>query len=231
MTSEIRSDSKNERPDGIKTSTTAARAKSWLRLRLEVSEKKVAEVYKSACFLRVDSAAKVAAKYLVENLSPANAIGAPPPSSLLVLLTGALWAGVRKCANKTSDFLLAASVDDYIQRHIADIVAESPEFMALPCVQVGPSLLPILSLALALASQHSPGGGAAAGGARLRSQAPSGLPHAPPKLPPSPHFRPLTALLRGPDDAPMTRGGRRSARVEWRWSGQRSACVAGRVTV
>ncbi|KRY09842.1 Influenza virus NS1A-binding -like protein [Trichinella patagoniensis] len=84
---------------------------------LRLPKEKVTALYDLSCLLHVDSLAKVCAKYLSENLCIQNCIS------------------TRRCANRINDHLLAAKVDDYIEKHFAQIMQESKEFSSLPHVQ------------------------------------------------------------------------------------------------
>uniref|UniRef100_A0A914VYK5 BTB domain-containing protein n=1 Tax=Plectus sambesii TaxID=2011161 RepID=A0A914VYK5_9BILA len=85
---------------------------------LEIRSKKVAELYKTACALRVQACAKACAAYLAQTLSVGNCIG------------------IRKCANYTNDVLLASTVDTFLKEHVAEVVENSLEFTQLPCIKV-----------------------------------------------------------------------------------------------
>lgn len=86
--------------------------------KLEIGDGLVADMYKTACMLRVPVCAQLCANYLVDHLNVHNCIG------------------VRRCANKTNDSLLAASVDAYIAENFEAVVHSSKEFSALPLLQV-----------------------------------------------------------------------------------------------
>ncbi|KRZ35453.1 Influenza virus NS1A-binding -like protein [Trichinella pseudospiralis] len=84
---------------------------------LRLPKEKVTALYDLSCLLHADSLAKVCAKYLSENLCIQNCIS------------------TRRCANRINDHLLAVKVDDYIEKHFAQIMQESKEFSSLPHVQ------------------------------------------------------------------------------------------------
>lgn len=85
---------------------------------LEIRSKKVAELYKTACALRIQACAKACAAYLAQTLCVSNCIG------------------IRKCANFTNDVLLANTIDTFLKEHITEVVEKSLEFTQLPCVKV-----------------------------------------------------------------------------------------------
>ncbi|VDK62487.1 unnamed protein product [Onchocerca ochengi] len=84
---------------------------------LEISNKKVGELYKIACALQVTPVAKACARYLIENLNVMDCIG------------------IRRQANINDD-VLVEQVDNFIAKNFAQIVDESPEFTHLPLIKV-----------------------------------------------------------------------------------------------
>ncbi|VDO27339.1 unnamed protein product [Onchocerca flexuosa] len=84
---------------------------------LEISNKKVGELYKTAYALQVTQVAKACARYLIENLNVMDCIG------------------IRRQANINDD-VLVEQVDDFIAKNFAQIVDESPEFTHLPLIKV-----------------------------------------------------------------------------------------------
>lgn len=84
---------------------------------LEISSKKVAELYKTAFSLQMTPVVKACAQFLGDNLSLKNCIG------------------VRRQANFNDDRYLLAKVDAFIQENFVEIVDESVEFTQLPCIQ------------------------------------------------------------------------------------------------
>ncbi|KAF8386514.1 ivns-1, partial [Pristionchus pacificus] len=84
---------------------------------LEISSKKVAELYKTAYSLRMLSVVKACANYLADNLCVANCIG------------------IRKQANFNGDSMLMETVDKFIMENAEAIVNESVEFSHLACVK------------------------------------------------------------------------------------------------
>lgn len=86
--------------------------------KLEITNDRVAQLYKAACLLRVQTCVKACAEYLLKMLNMKNCIG------------------LRKCANRTSDLLLGNEIDLFILKHFSEIVCESNEFTSLPCIQI-----------------------------------------------------------------------------------------------
>ncbi|CAG9536915.1 unnamed protein product [Cercopithifilaria johnstoni] len=84
---------------------------------LEISSKKVGELYKTACALQVTPVAKACARYLIEYLNVMDCIG------------------IRRQANLNDD-VLVEQVDNFIAKNFAQIVDESPEFTHLPLIKV-----------------------------------------------------------------------------------------------
>ncbi|GMR30168.1 hypothetical protein PMAYCL1PPCAC_00363, partial [Pristionchus mayeri] len=84
---------------------------------LEISSKKVAELYKTAYSLRMIPVVKACANYLADNLCVTNCIG------------------IRKQANFNGDTLLMEMVDKFIMENAEAIVNDSVEFSHLPCVK------------------------------------------------------------------------------------------------
>ncbi|VDM95034.1 unnamed protein product [Thelazia callipaeda] len=84
---------------------------------LDISNKKVGELYKTACILQVAPVAKACAHYLINNLNIMDCIG------------------IRRQANIHDD-VLVEHVDNFIAENFARIVDESPEFTHLPLIKV-----------------------------------------------------------------------------------------------
>ncbi|KAK6740329.1 hypothetical protein RB195_008660 [Necator americanus] len=84
---------------------------------LEISSKKVAELYKTAFALQMTPVVKACANFLAENLNLKNCIG------------------IRRQANFNNDVYLLGKVDTFIQENFEKIVDESVEFTQLPCVK------------------------------------------------------------------------------------------------
>lgn len=84
---------------------------------LEISSKKVAELYKTAYSLRMIPVVKACANYLADNLCITNCIG------------------IRKQANFNGDTILMDTVDKFIMENAEAIVNDSVEFSHLPCVK------------------------------------------------------------------------------------------------
>ncbi|GMT31315.1 hypothetical protein PFISCL1PPCAC_22612 [Pristionchus fissidentatus] len=84
---------------------------------LEISSKKVAELYKTAYSLRMMPVVKACANYLADNLCITNCIG------------------IRKQANFNGDLFLMDTVDKFIVENAEAIVNDSVEFSHLPCVK------------------------------------------------------------------------------------------------
>ncbi|CAO4386171.1 unnamed protein product [Caenorhabditis nigoni] len=85
---------------------------------LEISSKKVAELYKTAYALQMNPVIKACAGYLADNLQVSNCIG------------------VRRQANFHNDSFLMSKVDDFITENFDSIVNDSKEFTQLPVIQV-----------------------------------------------------------------------------------------------
>ncbi|PAV74075.1 hypothetical protein WR25_22579 [Diploscapter pachys] len=84
---------------------------------LEISSKKVAELYKTAFALQMTPVVKACATYLADNFTVSNCIG------------------IRKQANFNNDTYLLGKVDKFIQDNFEAITNESQEFTHLPLVQ------------------------------------------------------------------------------------------------
>ncbi|KAL3989587.1 Kelch motif family protein [Acanthocheilonema viteae] len=84
---------------------------------LEISSKKVGELYKTACALQVTPVARACARYLIKNLNVMDCIG------------------IRRQANINDDALVE-QVDNFIAKNFAQIIDESPEFTHLPLIKV-----------------------------------------------------------------------------------------------
>ncbi|KHJ85026.1 kelch repeat protein, partial [Oesophagostomum dentatum] len=84
---------------------------------LEISSKKVAELYKTAFALQMTPVVKACASYLADNLNLKNCIG------------------IRRQANFNDDVYLLGKVDNFIKENFAKIVDESVEFTQLPCIK------------------------------------------------------------------------------------------------
>ncbi|KAJ1359582.1 hypothetical protein KIN20_038413 [Parelaphostrongylus tenuis] len=84
---------------------------------LEISSKKVAELYKTAFALQMTPVVKACANYLADNLTLMNCIG------------------IRRQANFNNDVYLLDKVDTFIQKNFESIVNESTEFTQLPCIK------------------------------------------------------------------------------------------------
>ncbi|KAF1748505.1 hypothetical protein GCK72_024972 [Caenorhabditis remanei] len=85
---------------------------------LEISSKKVAELYKTAFALQMSPVIKACAAYLADNLQVSNCIG------------------VRRQANFHNDNFLMSKVDQFIVDNFDSVVNDSKEFTQLPVVQV-----------------------------------------------------------------------------------------------
>uniref|UniRef100_F1KX05 Influenza virus NS1A-binding protein n=1 Tax=Ascaris suum TaxID=6253 RepID=F1KX05_ASCSU len=85
---------------------------------LEVSSKKVGELYKTAFSLQMGPVVSACAQFLAQNLSVANCIG------------------VRKQANFSNDEQLVGKVDSFISENFPQIVDECVEFTQLTCIKV-----------------------------------------------------------------------------------------------
>lgn len=85
---------------------------------LEISSKKVAELYKTAFALQMSPVIKACAAYLADNLQVSNCIG------------------VRRQANFHNDTFLMSKVDQFIVDSFDSIVNDSKEFTQLPVIQV-----------------------------------------------------------------------------------------------
>ncbi|KJH50480.1 kelch repeat protein [Dictyocaulus viviparus] len=84
---------------------------------LEISSKKVAELYKTAYALQMTPVVKACANYLADNLSLTNCIG------------------IRRQANFNNDVYLLTKVDSFIKENFEKIINESVEFTQLPCIK------------------------------------------------------------------------------------------------
>ncbi|KAK6056786.1 kelch repeat protein [Cooperia oncophora] len=84
---------------------------------LEISSKKVAELYKTAFALQMTPVVKACAHFLADNLSLKNCIG------------------IRRQANFNDDTYLLSKVDAFIQENFEKIVNDSVEFTQLPCIK------------------------------------------------------------------------------------------------
>nr|CDP96046.1 BMA-TAG-147, isoform d [Brugia malayi] len=84
---------------------------------LEISSRKVGELYKTACALQVTPIARACARYLIENLNITDCIG------------------IRRQANINDD-VLVEQVDNFIAKNFAQIVDENPGFTHLPLIKV-----------------------------------------------------------------------------------------------
>uniref|UniRef100_A0A915CV83 BTB domain-containing protein n=1 Tax=Ditylenchus dipsaci TaxID=166011 RepID=A0A915CV83_9BILA len=85
--------------------------------KLQISSKKVAELYKTAYCLQVFPVASACARYLAEHLSFNNCIG------------------IRRQANFNNDAFLVDKVDLFITDNFDKIIADSLEFTQLPCIK------------------------------------------------------------------------------------------------
>ncbi|CAD5234132.1 unnamed protein product [Bursaphelenchus xylophilus] len=85
---------------------------------LTISNRKVADLYKTAYALQVHTVAMACARHLAENLSCGNCIG------------------IRRHANFNNDSFLVNKVDTFIAENIENIISESVEFTQLPCVKL-----------------------------------------------------------------------------------------------
>ncbi|VDM10693.1 unnamed protein product [Wuchereria bancrofti] len=90
---------------------------STMLIYLEISSKKVGELYKTACALQVTPVARACARYLIENLNVMDCIG------------------IRRQANINDD-VLVEQVDNFIAKNFAQIVDENPGFTHLPLIKV-----------------------------------------------------------------------------------------------
>ncbi|VDK83386.1 unnamed protein product [Cylicostephanus goldi] len=84
---------------------------------LEISSKKVAELYKTAFALQMTPVVKACANFLADNLNLKNCIG------------------IRRQANFNNDVYLMGKVDAFIQENFPKIVDDSVEFTQLPCIR------------------------------------------------------------------------------------------------
>ncbi|VDL64137.1 unnamed protein product [Nippostrongylus brasiliensis] len=84
---------------------------------LEISSKKVAELYKTAFSLQMTPVVKACAQFLADNLCIKNCIG------------------VRRQANFNDDKYLLGKVDTFIQQNFEKIANDSVEFTQLPCIK------------------------------------------------------------------------------------------------
>uniref|UniRef100_A0A915J9V8 BTB domain-containing protein n=1 Tax=Romanomermis culicivorax TaxID=13658 RepID=A0A915J9V8_ROMCU len=85
---------------------------------LQVTSDRVAQLYKTASTLRVQTCVQACALYLTKMISVKNCIG------------------LRRCSNRTNDSLLGNQIDLFIQNNFSDIVCTSNEFTSLPCIQI-----------------------------------------------------------------------------------------------
>ncbi|CAD5230143.1 unnamed protein product [Bursaphelenchus okinawaensis] len=85
---------------------------------LSISNRKVADLYKTSYALQVNSVAMACARHLADNLSYGNCIG------------------IRRHANFNNDSYLVNKVDSFINENIDSIISESVEFTQLPCVKL-----------------------------------------------------------------------------------------------
>ncbi|KAI1709730.1 kelch motif domain-containing protein [Ditylenchus destructor] len=86
--------------------------------KLQVTNRKVAELYKTAYCLQVFPVANACARYLAEHLSFNNCIG------------------IRKQANFNDDEFLVAKVDSFIAENFEKVISDSQELSQLPCIKV-----------------------------------------------------------------------------------------------
>ncbi|EYC15430.1 hypothetical protein Y032_0037g3517 [Ancylostoma ceylanicum] len=84
---------------------------------LEISSKKVAELYKTAFALQMTPVVKACANFLADNLNLKNCIG------------------IRRQANFNDDVYLLGKVDTFIQENFEKIIDDSVEFTQLPCIK------------------------------------------------------------------------------------------------
>lgn len=84
---------------------------------LSISSLKIADLYKTAFALDVNSVAAACARYLSENLSISNCIS------------------VRRHANFNSDAFLVEKVDSFIGENFEKIINDSVDFTKLPCIK------------------------------------------------------------------------------------------------
>uniref|UniRef100_A0A0N5ATC7 BTB domain-containing protein n=1 Tax=Syphacia muris TaxID=451379 RepID=A0A0N5ATC7_9BILA len=85
---------------------------------LEISSKKVGELYKTAFLLQMTPVVKACAQFLAQNLNVTNCIG------------------IRKQANFNNDVMLVGKVDSFISNNFQQVIDESPDFTQLPCIKV-----------------------------------------------------------------------------------------------
>lgn len=85
---------------------------------LEMSSKKVGELYRTAYSLQMTPVVKACARFLAQNMSIANCIG------------------IRRQANFNNDALLVGKVDTFIADNFPRVVDESVEFTQLACIKV-----------------------------------------------------------------------------------------------
>jgi influenza virus NS1A-binding protein len=86
--------------------------------KLQISSRRVADLYKTAYALQVFPVAKACARYLADHLSCANCVG------------------VRRQANFNNDKYLVDKVDSFLAENIERISSDSTEFTQLPCIKV-----------------------------------------------------------------------------------------------
>lgn len=84
---------------------------------LEVSSKKVGELYRTAYSLQMTPVVKACAQFLAQNLSVSNCIG------------------IRRQANFNNDVFLVGKVDSFISENFPQIVDESVELTQLMCIK------------------------------------------------------------------------------------------------
>ncbi|VDM41072.1 unnamed protein product [Toxocara canis] len=95
---------------------------------LEVSSRKIGELYKTAFSLQMSPVVRACALFLAQNLSVANCIGC----SVAKLMD----LGVRKQANFSNDEQLVNKVDTFIADNFPQIVDQCVEFTQLTCIKV-----------------------------------------------------------------------------------------------
>lgn len=84
---------------------------------LEISSKKVGELYKTAFSLQMTPVVKACAQFLAQHLNVSNCIG------------------IRKQANFNNDLMLVGKVDSFISDNFHQVIDESSDFTQLPCIQ------------------------------------------------------------------------------------------------
>lgn len=85
--------------------------------KLFISNRKVADLYKTSYELEVYPVANACARYLADHLSVPGCLG------------------IRKHANFNKDTYLVEQVDKFIVEHIDDIMNDSPEFNNITCIK------------------------------------------------------------------------------------------------